>query len=117
MQSVLLTDASSPSADVVSDSAPTWSSFESQRQRTLLFLLCAAVYVGYHLVARWVYEPLFNGDWYYFGGEPPPWYNVEFLYRWFLTILPLAAWVGALFFLLTRVRFLAHRRVAIVAIL
>src|SRR5262249_151815 len=103
MQSALLTDASStPSTDVVSDSSPEWSGFESQRRRTLLFLVFAGVYVGYPLVARWVYEPLFNGDWYYFGGEPPPWYNFEFLYRWFLTALPLAAWVGALYFLLTR---------------
>lgn len=92
--------------------APPWSTFEGQRRRTLLFLIFAAAYVGYHLVARWVREPLFNGDWYYFGGEPPPWYDFEFLYRWFLTLLPLAAWVGTLFFLLTRVRILTHRRVA-----
>jgi hypothetical protein len=64
----------------------------------------------------WVFEPFFNGDWYYFGGVPPPWYDIEYLYRWFLTMLPLAAWVAILFFLLTRVRFLAHRHVAFVII-
>jgi hypothetical protein len=108
---------STESADVLSGSSPEWSTFEAQRRRTLLFLLFAAVYVGHHLVTRWVHEPLFNGDWYYFGGEPPPWYEFENLYRWFLTLLPLGAWVGMVFFLLTRVRFLAHRRVALIVVL
>ena len=119
---------STESADVLSGSSPEWSTFEAQRRRTLLFLLFAAVYVGYHLVVPaeyegyklggcgWVYEPLFNGDWYYFGGKPPPWYNFEFLYRWFLTLLPLGAWVGVLFFLLTRARFLTHRHIAFIII-
>jgi hypothetical protein len=98
------------------ESQPEWSTFEAQRRRTLLFLLFAAAYVVYPLVSRWVEYPLFRADWYYFGGEPPPWYQFEFLYRWFLTLLPLAAWVGAVFFLLTRFRFLTHRRVALVAV-
>ncbi len=108
--------APTESADLAADT-PEWSTFAAQRQRTFIFLLFAAVYVGYHLISRWVQYPLFHGDWYYFGGEPPPWYQPEFLYRWFLTILPLAAWAGIVFFLLTRFQFLTHRRVALVVIL
>ena len=89
--------------DAQADSPPAWSTFEARRRRTLIFLLFAAVYVGYNLVMRWVESPLFNGDWYYFGGDPPPWY--EYSYRWFLTLLPLAAWAGIVFFVLTRVSF------------
>ena len=103
-------------ADTQAESPPEWSTFEARRRRTLIFLLFAGVYVGYHLVMRWVEYPLFRGDWYYFGGEPPPWYEFEFLYRWFLTLLPLAAWAGVVFFLLTRVSFLTHRRVALIVI-
>lgn len=106
------------------ESPPEWSTYEAQRRRTLLFLIFASLYVGYHLIARWVEYPLFHADWYYFGGEdwhklPPwswPWYEPEFAYRWFLTLLPLAAWTGIVFFLLTRVRFLTHRRVALIIV-
>jgi hypothetical protein len=77
-------------------------------------LLFAAAYVGYQVIMRWVEYPLFRGDWYYFGGDPPPWY--EYVYRWFLTLLPLAAWTAVIMFLLTRVRFLTHRRVAFVVV-
>jgi uncharacterized protein len=94
-----------------------WNTFEARRRRTLLFLLFAAVYVGFHLVTRWVEYPLFHADWYYFGGEPPPWYEPAYLHRWFLTFLPLAAWAGVVFFLLTRLSFLTHRRVAFVVVL
>jgi hypothetical protein len=109
------------------EAPPEWSTFEAQRRRTLIFLVLAALYVGYHLVVPpdigdyktgsrgWVVQPLFNLDWDYFGAEGPPWY--EFIYRWFLTLLPLAAWAGILFFVLTRVRFLTHRRVAFVVII
>ncbi len=93
---------------------PEWSTFEAQRRRTLIFLLFAAVYVGYHLIRHWVEYPLFRGDWYYFGGDPPPWY--EYAYRWFLTLLPLATWAGIVFFMLTRVRFLTHRHVAFIVV-
>src|ERR1017187_7290686 len=113
------------------ESPPEWSTFAAQRRRTLLFLIFAAIYVGYHLIVPstieeyntgsrgWVAYPLFQLDWFYFGGEDwskelPwywPWYEPEFAYRWFLTLLPLAVWVGILFFLLTRVRFLTHRHV------
>ena len=65
-------------------------------------------------------------DWFYFGGSGEnwheqsvwewPWLDLEFAYRWFLTVLPLAAWTGILMFLLTRVSFLTHRRVAYVLI-
>ena len=106
-----------PAADSADDqprSEPEWSTYPAQRRRTLLFLLFAGVYVGYVLVMRWVAMPLFDGDWFFFGGDPPPWY--EAIYRWFLTLLPLAAWAGVLFVVLTRVRFLTHRRVAFVII-
>ena len=121
MQSSSAIDASPkiPSTEPVgaqAESPPEWSTFEARRRRTLIFLLFAAVYVGYHLVMRWVEYPLFNPVWLYFGGEPPQWYEFEFLYRWFLTLLPLAAWVGIVFFLLTRVSFLTHRRVALIVI-
>ncbi len=116
------------------ESPPEWSTYEAQRRRTLLFLLFAAIYVGYHLIVPpdwfmqwtgidalhgrgWLEYPLFRADWYYFGGEPPPWYNFETLYRWFLTLLPLAAWASVVFFVLTRVRFLTHRRVAFIVII
>lgn len=103
------------------ESPPEWSTFEARRRRTLLFLIFAAVYVGYHLIVPsqiegyntgsrgWVAYPLFNPVWLYFGEEPPPWYSFETLYRWFLTLLPLAAWTGIVFFALTRVSFLTHR--------
>src|SRR5271170_6919101 len=98
MQSSFARDVSPKATSIMpvdpqAESAPEWSTFEARRRRTLVFLLFAAVYVGYHLVMRWVEYPLFRGDWYYFGGDPPPWYDFEFLYRWFLTLLPLAAWV------------------------
>lgn len=96
------------------ESLPEWNTFEAQRRRTLLFLLFVAVYVGYHLVTQWVEYPLFRGDWYYFGGDPPPWY--EHAYRWFLTLLPLAAWAGMVFFVLSRIRFLTHRRTAFIVV-
>ncbi len=107
------------------ESPPEWSTFEARRRRTLIFLLFAAVYIGYHLIMRWVEYPLFHLDWFYFGGEDWPklpiwawpWYEPEFAYRWFLTLLPLAAWVGILFFFLTRVSFLTHRRVAFIVII
>ncbi len=47
-----------PSADPVNasaDSLPEWSTFAAQRRRTLLFLLFAAAYVGYHLVVPMAY--------------------------------------------------------------
>src|SRR5258708_14903444 len=95
---------STESADAPAESPPEWSTFEARRRRTFIFLLFAAVYVGYHLIARWVNYPLFHGDWFFFGGErrmltsggdlrPPwvwPWYEPEFAYRWFMTVLPLA---------------------------
>jgi len=122
MQSSPVIDSSSTNTAIAvqpvntqADSPPEWSTFEAQRRRTLLFLIFAAGYVGYHLIMRWVEYPLFRGDWYYFGGDPPPWY--EYFYRWFLTLLPLAAWVGIVFFVLSRVRFLTHRRVAFVVVL
>ncbi len=120
MQSSSMVDPqvrSAQSIDAQAESPPEWSTFAAQRRRTLIFLLFAAVYVGYHLIMTWVEYPLFRGDWYYFGGEPPPWYDFEFLYRWFLTLLPLAAWVGVVFFLLTRARFLTHRRVAVLVVI
>jgi hypothetical protein len=121
MQSSFAIDNSikSASAEPVAaqaQSPPEWNTFEAQRRRTLIFLLLAAVYVGYGLITRWVEYPLFQADWYYFGGEPPPWYEFEPLYRWFLTLLPLAAWTGILFFFLSRVRFLTHRRVAMIVV-
>ncbi len=100
--------------DIQAETPPEWSTHEAQRRRTLLFLLFAAVYIGYQLVNRWVEYPLFRADWYYFGAEPPPWH--EFAYRWFLTLLPLAAWAAVVFFLLTRANFLTHRRVALVVV-
>lgn len=106
--------ASIDQVGVQADTSPAWNTFEGRRRRTFVFLLFAAVYVGYHLVLRWVEYPLFHGDWYYFGGDPPPWY--EYVYRWFLTLLPLAAWAGIVFFVLTRLSFLTHRRVAFVVI-
>ncbi len=99
--------ASAKPVDARAESPPEWSTFEARRRRTLIFLLFAAVYVGYHLITRWVEYPLFRGDWFYFGGDPPPWY--EYLYRWFLTLLPLAAWAAIVFFVLTRVSFLVRR--------
>ncbi len=114
--------------DPQAESAPEWSTYEARRRRTLIFLLFAAVYVGYHLIVPseiegyntgsrgWVAYPLFNPVWLFFGAEPPPWYSFETLYRWFLALLPLAAWVGIVFFVLTRVSFLTHRRVAFVVI-
>lgn len=109
--------------DAPAESPPEWSTFAARRRRTFIFLLFAAVYVGYHLITRWVNTPLF-ADWFYFGGEnwheqsvwEWPWLDPEFAYRWFLTVLPLAAWAGILLFLLTRVSFLTHRRVAFVVI-
>jgi hypothetical protein len=131
--------------DAQAETPPEWTTFAAQRRRTLVFLLFAAVYIGIHLVSRWVENPLFHGDWFFFGGEDPmhtksgdllppwywpwsepvrtktgdllppwywPWFEPEFAYRWFLTLLPLAVWVSILFFLLTRVSFLTHRRVA-----
>ena len=96
---------------------PEWSTFAAQRRRTLLFLIFAAICVAYQMIVPadwfmdwtgidafhgrgWVAYPLFSGDRYFFGGDPPPWY--ETLYRWFLTLLPLAAWVAIIFFVLTR---------------
>lgn len=113
LDSVMHSSSDHQSSDVA-QAVPEWSTFEGQRRRTFMFLVFSAIYVGYQLIARWVKHPLFDGDWYYFGGEGPPWY--EFIYRWFLTLLPLAAWVGVIFFLLTRLRFLTHRRVAFVVV-
>lgn len=134
--SLLIESHNGPAAEPaapLTEAAPEWTTFGAQRRRTLLFLILAALYVGYHLIARWVEYPLFRADWFYFGGEDPmrvkvgeewhflppwnwPWYKPAFAYRWFLTLLPLAAWAGVVFFVLTRVRFLTHRRVAFVIV-
>ncbi len=113
------------SDDAPAESIPEWSTLEARRRRTFVFLLFAAVYVGYHLVSRWVEYPLFHLDWYYFGGEDWPklpiwswpWREPEFAYRWFLTLLPLIAWASIILFLLTRISYLTHRRIAFVVVL
>jgi hypothetical protein len=95
---------------------PEWDTWEARRRRTLLFLIFAGVYIGGHLVVRWLEFPLFrDDDWYYFGPTPPSLF--EHFYRWFLTFLPLAAWIGIVFFALTRASALTHRRYALFLVL
>src|SRR5262249_38549543 len=88
----------------------------AQRHRLLLFLVFAGIYVGLHVLFNWVQDPLFREfDWYYFGREKPSWF--EYSYWFFLSLLPIAVWGAFLFVVLTRFRFLTHRRAAFVVIL
>lgn len=89
---------------------------EGQRRRLMVFLILAGLYVSLHIIVRWCEYPLFRADdWYYFGPKSASLFEV--FYRWFLTLLPIAAWGVVIFFVLTRVNWLTHRHIALVLIL